>query len=182
MYRVLAALLLVFVAIAVSNQMRCAHGVWEVDHCECEDDYVGQRCERRMHCSSYMRSSDGSCLSCQKWWEGANCDAIMCNSEYGTATKDLLMCVCVKPYTGEHCEIITTEDIYVFYNQKMAQWGPIGALSLIPMIAFLMVCNFFAKRRHNKRVQRALGYDQFYDDDDGNSSIIQDLQGSYKGP
>lgn len=61
MYRALAILLLVFVGTVVSTmRMRCAHGDWQYDRCVCEDDFVGQRCERKKHCSNFMRYSNGT--------------------------------------------------------------------------------------------------------------------------
>uniref|UniRef100_A0A914XTF5 EGF-like domain-containing protein n=1 Tax=Plectus sambesii TaxID=2011161 RepID=A0A914XTF5_9BILA len=157
MYRILAFVLFVSIANVVGNpKVRCVHGVWSVDHCVCKENYVGHRCQRKMHCSSFMRNSDGSCVACEKYWEGPNCDSITCNSEFGTATKDLLMCQCTGPAKGDHCELLDTDDIYLHYNQKMEKWGPIGALAIIPMVACLVLCNRKAKHRHVARVERAL--------------------------
>lgn len=119
-----------------------------------------------------------SCFGCQKWWEGAYCDAILCNPGYGTPTEDSLMCLCSQPYIGDHCEILTTENAYIYYNLKVARLGPIGALSLIPMITCFILCNHFAKRRHVRRIERALGGEQIRPDE--GSSVIVDLLGSSK--
>lgn len=86
----------------------------------------------------------------------------------------MLMCECVEPATGEHCEILTTSDILLHYNRRVAEfWGPIGALLIIPMIVCFVLCERFAERRHVKRIERTLGDKILYIDDD--SEVMHDF-------
>lgn len=61
MYRAhTAALLLVYLVVPVVNtDLKCVNGISELDRCLCMDDYAGERCERSMHCSTFMRNSNG---------------------------------------------------------------------------------------------------------------------------
>uniref|UniRef100_A0A914UHS0 EGF-like domain-containing protein n=1 Tax=Plectus sambesii TaxID=2011161 RepID=A0A914UHS0_9BILA len=126
-----------------------------------------------MHCYTFMRHPNGTCISCQKWWTGPHCDAIVCNPEHGAPTKDLLMCECNEPATGAHCEVLTTADTLSHYNRRIAEaWVPVGALVIIPMIICFVLCERFADRRQIKRIERTLGDKMVVDD---GSEIIHDF-------
>uniref|UniRef100_A0A914VVV9 EGF-like domain-containing protein n=1 Tax=Plectus sambesii TaxID=2011161 RepID=A0A914VVV9_9BILA len=160
MCRALVAILLVVVIVATavtSNKLRCVHGELESDRCVCEDNYIGQRCNRQMHCSTFMRNFNGTCIACELGWTGPFCDSIVCHTEYGTPTKDLLMCECIEPAIGSHCTNLTTSNIYLHYNRRMAEfWGPLGAIVIIPMIACFVLCERASEKRQEKRIERVM--------------------------
>jgi hypothetical protein len=60
----------------------------------------------------------------------------------------------------------------------MAMWGPIGAISIIPMIICFFACNFFEKRRHVKRIGRALADPDIEYSDNFDSEVFDNIFGS----
>lgn len=62
-------------------------------------------------------------------------------------------CICNKPYSGDFCEKLTTADVYLHYNSKMANFfGPLGALLIVPLFAIYYGCEYFAQKRQVKRI------------------------------
>jgi hypothetical protein len=98
-----------------------------------------------MYCNSYERESNGSCVSCAPNFTGPDCIDIEC--EHGEPDKYEQKCVCIPPYKGDFCNKLETEDVYLLYNTRVAVLGPLGALSIIPMILLYYCCEHFAKAK-----------------------------------
>ncbi|EGT57930.1 hypothetical protein CAEBREN_21454 [Caenorhabditis brenneri] len=132
------------------RQPVCVNGKPVEGVCECELDFVGKHCEKKKNCQSYRRYKNGSCPECLKGYEGDFCEEIICYN--GTPNDQHTECNCVDPYSGKHCDELETKRIYSYYNRKVFLLGPLGAISLIPMCAMYMICEYFAKKRQVKRV------------------------------
>uniref|UniRef100_A0A7E4ZTF6 EGF-like domain-containing protein n=1 Tax=Panagrellus redivivus TaxID=6233 RepID=A0A7E4ZTF6_PANRE len=128
------------------NELICVNGTAKHGACECDKNFVGRHCERKMFCRSNERDRDGSCLSCQENYEGIYCDRPICKN--GQEDEFEPRCVCNKPYSGEFCDKLVTSDVYHFYNTKMVQAiGPLGALTLIPLFLIYYGCEYLAQKR-----------------------------------
>ncbi|KAK0419465.1 hypothetical protein QR680_014161 [Steinernema hermaphroditum] len=153
----------------------CDHGEWTKNDdgeeiCRCEDKYVGEHCHLFMHCTSFDRYENNTCIECEQGWEGSFCEKIICDKGKPNPNGDI--CICDKPHSGNFCETQTTEAVYLYYNSLMYSWGPIGVLSIIPLYIILYGCRYMAKKRQVKRVERALEEQR---QDDVDSDIVDML-------
>lgn len=86
------------------------------------------------------------------------------------------MCECIEPAIGTHCNNLTTGNVYLHYNRRMAEfWGPLGALIIIPMIACFYVCERASEKRQEKRIEEAIA-----DLKEGDGEVLLDQEP--KGP
>ncbi|CAG9538043.1 unnamed protein product [Cercopithifilaria johnstoni] len=132
----------------------CNNGNVIGGRCVCIDGYSGTYCNRVMHCKLNKFRSNGSCIDCADGWTGTNCDQIQCVHGVPDATEQ--NCVCNLPYSGQFCKSLETSDVYSYYNHKVFKMGPIGALSIIPLLVILFGCERTAKSRRIKRVEEHL--------------------------
>jgi hypothetical protein len=95
-----------------------------------------------------------SCIECQEGYVGTECDFILCKN--GVPNNDKVTCKCEQPYTGKFCEELKTGDVYLYYNRAIYQWGPLGVISIIPLIMILFGCNALAKKHQQQKVEKAL--------------------------
>ena len=93
------------------------------------------------------------CIACKSNYEGPYCDQKICKND-GKEQIDG-SCKCEYPYSGEFCDTSTTEDIYLYYNRMIRSFGPIGAITIIPMILINYGCSRLAQKRQIKRVERS---------------------------
>lgn len=112
-------------------------------------------CHRKMNCSGYDRRADGSCVECNHGWTGPDCDSINCHGK-GVQNFDRTACICDAPNSGAYCEVQDTKDIYKLYNNMTSSIGPIGIITIFPVIIMYMVCEKFAKKRQLARVEEHL--------------------------
>ena len=107
-----------------------------------------------------------SCKECEEHYYGESCDLMNCT--HGTQDEFYQKCVCEKPYSGDFCDTLLTEDVYLFYNSKMVtavsylfriqtffipfQIGPLGALTILPLFIIYYGCEFMAQKRQVKRI------------------------------
>ncbi|KAI6235959.1 EGF-like domain-containing protein [Aphelenchoides besseyi] len=131
------------------NGKRDARGV-----CICDQGYTGRLCERKMNCAGYERQSNMSCIACKSGWVGSDCDYIDCGHN-GVATSPT-ECKCDKPWSGATCRALDTKDVYLFYNQAMYSYGPLGIVLLIPLICVWFGCRKFAHARQVERTEKAI--------------------------
>ena len=95
---------------------RCVNGKVNSGRCTCDSGYIGKHCELKMNCGSNERNPNGSCRGCKENFSGRYCEEIQCANGKPEEQK----CVCEKPYSGEFCDQLTTADVYLYYNKKMA--------------------------------------------------------------
>lgn len=55
---------------------------------------------------------------------------------------------------GKFCGDLETEDVYLLYNSRVAVLGPLGAISIIPLIMIYYGCEHFARKRQIRRIER----------------------------
>lgn len=132
----------------------CVHGHPVDGECECDQDYTGRHCEKKKHCASFRRYRNGSCPSCVPGYYGDHCEEIHC--VHGEPSTLETKCECEEPYSGTFCDELSTKRVYSYYNRRVYWLGPLGALSLIPMCALYMGCEYMAKKRLVKRVEEML--------------------------
>ncbi|KAH7731118.1 Protein F40A3.2 [Aphelenchoides avenae] len=132
----------------------CENGEVKSGVCVCKQNYAGKHCEREMHCLGYERHQNFSCIECEKGWMGTECDFIDCGAN-GTPLNPS-KCECIKPFSGKHCDELTTKDVYLLYNTRMYNLGPLGCLVIIPLVAILLGCKRSAQKRQVKRVEKAI--------------------------
>uniref|UniRef100_A0A0M3I4M5 EGF-like domain-containing protein n=1 Tax=Ascaris lumbricoides TaxID=6252 RepID=A0A0M3I4M5_ASCLU len=132
----------------------CVHGNEINGRCLCEQNFVGHHCEKKMHCANFERFSNGECIGCEIGWYGDYCELIEC--VHGSAITNSQSCECIPPYSGERCNSLKTTDIFSYYNHKVLVLGPLGALSLIPLLAILYGCKYKAQRRQVRRIEEML--------------------------
>ncbi|TKR83261.1 hypothetical protein L596_016883 [Steinernema carpocapsae] len=135
-------------------RITCVHGDEENGKCICDNDYVGTHCQFKMMCSSYERHLNGTCISCMEGYTGNRCESIDCL--HGAQKVDVQECICEKPYGGKFCNELDTKDVYYFYNKKILILGPLGILSLFPLVAIYYGCEYYARKRQIKRVTNTL--------------------------
>ncbi|KAK6113273.1 hypothetical protein QQG55_50995 [Brugia pahangi] len=140
-----------------SNQYYCNNGSSIGGRCICIRGYSGTYCNRVMHCKFNKFQSNGSCVDCSDGWKGINCDQIQCI--HGVSDASGQNCICEMPYSGQFCKSLETSDVYFYYNQKVYQFGPIGALSILPLLVILFGCERTAQSRRIKRIEKHL-YEQ----------------------
>ncbi|CAI4228629.1 unnamed protein product [Auanema sp. JU1783] len=133
----------------------CVNGKPEGDKCACEQDYVGRHCEKKKHCATFRRYRNGSCPICENGYTGEYCEVLNC--VHGHLNEIATECICDNPYSGTFCADLNTSKVYGFYNRKVYWLGPLGALSLIPMCALYLGCEYMAQKRQVKRVGQMLG-------------------------
>ncbi|CAJ0610441.1 unnamed protein product [Cylicocyclus nassatus] len=136
------------------RQPVCVHGKPLNGECECEQDYIGRHCEKKKHCASFRRFRNGTCPSCIPGYYGDYCEEIHC--VHGEPSQMETKCECESPYSGTFCDELNTKNVYSYYNRRVYLLGPLGALSLIPMIALYMGCEYMAGKRRVKRVGQML--------------------------
>ncbi|EYC03202.1 hypothetical protein Y032_0095g2818 [Ancylostoma ceylanicum] len=136
------------------RQPVCVHGRPVDGECECEQEYIGRHCEKKKHCASFRRYRNGSCPSCIPGYYGEYCEEIHC--VHGEPSRMETKCECEEPYSGTFCDELSTKRVYSYYNRRVYWLGPLGALSLIPMCALYMGCEYMAKKRRVKRVGEML--------------------------
>ncbi|CAD5214344.1 unnamed protein product [Bursaphelenchus okinawaensis] len=149
---------MVYISAAPSHNLQCYHGKKNRDgDCECEPEFAGQLCERKKHCAGFERHFNYSCITCETGWTGQECDFIDCGT-HGIPTS-AIECQCTAPYSGPICDKLKTTDVYLYYNSKIYSMGPIGVLSIVPMIIILLGCKHLAEKRQVYRVTKALKKD-----------------------
>uniref|UniRef100_A0A183EL16 EGF-like domain-containing protein n=1 Tax=Gongylonema pulchrum TaxID=637853 RepID=A0A183EL16_9BILA len=87
-------------------------------------------------------------------WKREKCDLIDC--VHGEPDNSEQKCICERPYSGQFCEALQTADVYSYYNHKVVALGPIGALSIIPLLIILYGCERTEKSRQIRRVEKQL--------------------------
>jgi hypothetical protein len=122
-------------------------------NCVCEIDYAGKLCERQKHCESFERHANYSCITCQEGWMGTECDFIDCQN--GIA-KSPVECICDEPYSGKFCDELQTTDVYLYYNTAIYSMGPLGVITIIPLILILVGCNKLTKLQNIRRAEKAV--------------------------
>ncbi|VDM41175.1 unnamed protein product [Toxocara canis] len=95
------------------------------------------------------------CVECEKGWSGEQCEQIECKR--GESDQEKQKCICPKPYSGQHCESLTTADVYSYYNHMAFSLGPLGVITIIPMLIALYGCEYMARKRKIRRVESMLG-------------------------
>uniref|UniRef100_A0A7E4V1W8 EGF-like domain-containing protein n=1 Tax=Panagrellus redivivus TaxID=6233 RepID=A0A7E4V1W8_PANRE len=130
----------------------CENGVLKNGICECPYDYTGKFCEHKVNCVGPHRLDNGSCAKCQKGYTGPLCNVIVCQK--GERNPDET-CNCTKPYSGKFCDVLDTKDVYLHYNRKIYQFGPVGAFIIIPMVLAMFACSHTSKKRQVKRAEFA---------------------------
>ncbi|WKY14526.1 hypothetical protein Q1695_000226 [Nippostrongylus brasiliensis] len=141
-------------AIYRRRQPVCVHGLPVDGECQCEQDYTGRHCEKQKHCASFRRYRNGSCPSCVPGYYGDHCEEIHC--VHGEPSRMETKCECEEPYSGTFCDELSTKRVYSYYNRRVYWLGPLGALSLIPMCALYLGCEYMARKRLVKRVGEML--------------------------
>jgi len=121
--------------------------------CICDLDFSGKLCERRKHCATFDRHANYSCIECKEGWTGSECDFIHCENG---VPKSATECECDEPYSGEYCTQLKTTDVYLYYNRAIYSMGPLGVLSIIPLILILIGCERLSKRRQLKQAEEAM--------------------------
>ncbi|KAI6220376.1 Tenascin-X [Aphelenchoides fujianensis] len=122
--------------------------------CVCDQDYAGRLCERKKHCAGFERQANLSCVDCESGWTGAECDHVDCGPNGVPASPTL--CTCQKPYSGQFCEELRTKDVYLYYNKAIYSMGPLGVLSILPLLCILFGCKKLAQVREVKRAEEVL--------------------------
>ncbi|KHN81433.1 hypothetical protein Tcan_03056 [Toxocara canis] len=107
-----------------------------------------------MHCANFERFVDGECIGCEIGWYGDYCELIEC--VHGSAIQSSQSCKCIPPYSGDRCDNLKTSDVYSYYNHKVFVLGPLGAITLIPLLVILYGCRYKAKRRQVRRIEKML--------------------------
>ncbi|KAI6173876.1 Acp-5 [Aphelenchoides besseyi] len=130
----------------------CVNGVQTANGCKCNWNYVGTFCQKKMMCATYERHANGSCISCLPGFRNENCEDMNCVN--GEPHKYEQTCVCTAPYHGPFCDELTTEDVYLLYNSRVSLIGPLGALSILPLVLIYYGCEHFAKKRQIRRIER----------------------------
>ncbi|KAL3990868.1 hypothetical protein ACH3XW_33565 [Acanthocheilonema viteae] len=136
------------------RNIMCNNGSAIGGRCVCIAGYSGPYCNRVMHCKFNKLRSNGSCIDCSTGWTGVNCDQIECI--HGVPDVIGQNCLCNVPYSGQFCKFLETSDVYSYYNHKVYKMGPIGAISIIPLIVILFGCERTAKSRRIRRVEEHL--------------------------
>lgn len=135
--------------------MICVHGSAVGGRCVCEQGWAGTNCHRQMHCASFERTANGSCTNCMSNYSGDRCEYLECqNGGEEMGEQDEPKCNCPNPYSGQFCEELLTKNIYFFYNSKVATLGPLGLISVIPMIGVYVLCERFARKRQVRRIEK----------------------------
>ncbi|KAI1707929.1 tenascin-R [Ditylenchus destructor] len=137
-----------------ATKIICMNGKEVNGACVCDQGFSGAHCEKKMHCLSYERNRNGTCISCKDNYFGERCDQMKC--ENGQEDENEQKCICEKPYTGAFCDELITKDVYYYYNSRVAQMGPLGCLILIPMFLVYYGCEHFAKKRQVRRIEKTL--------------------------
>ncbi|CAK5120397.1 unnamed protein product [Meloidogyne enterolobii] len=131
----------------------CAHGASVGGRCICDHGWAGTNCQREMHCATFERTANGSCPVCQSNFQGDKCEYIECQNG-GQESLETQNCNCPKPYSGRFCDELLTENVYHYYNSKVATLGPLGLISVIPMICLYVLCERFARKRQVRRIEK----------------------------
>jgi hypothetical protein len=138
----------------IPTKYECQNGgILRNGKCECPAGFFGRNCQRTMQCAGHKLKADGTCVKCDDGYIGLYCDVIQCKNGkriYGE------ICECEKPWSGKVCDQLVTSNVYLYYNRIITQFGPIGAIFIIPMIIVRYGCSKLAKKRQVKRVERAL--------------------------
>ena len=109
------------------------------------------------------------CVKCDEGYIGIKCDVISCKNGKRLFGE---ICDCDKPWSGKLCDHLLTADVYLYYNRMISQYGPVGALIIIPMILIRYGCSKLARKRQVKRVERAL---EDQTQTDVSAAIVADL-------
>ncbi|KAE9550152.1 hypothetical protein FO519_006639 [Halicephalobus sp. NKZ332] len=140
-----------------SPSIVCVNGTVVSGKCNCNSGYIGDYCELKVNCASHERNPNGSCKSCKEHFNGTFCEEIQCTNGKPEDQK----CVCEKPYSGEFCDKLTTEDVYLYYNKRMTSAvGILGALTIIPLIMVYYGCEYMARKRQVKRIGQQVSENQ----------------------
>uniref|UniRef100_A0A1I8BPK2 EGF-like domain-containing protein n=1 Tax=Meloidogyne hapla TaxID=6305 RepID=A0A1I8BPK2_MELHA len=127
------------------SKIFCAHGAAVGGRCICDQGWAGTNCQREMHCATFERNPNGSCPICQSNFQGDKCEYIECQNG-GEELLETQSCTCPMPYSGRFCDELHTRNV--------ATLGPLGLLSVIPMICLYVLCERFARKRQVKRIEK----------------------------
>uniref|UniRef100_A0A914C3C1 EGF-like domain-containing protein n=1 Tax=Acrobeloides nanus TaxID=290746 RepID=A0A914C3C1_9BILA len=124
-----------------------------------------------MYCDGYDRLENNTCITCQVGYYGPFCTQINCG-ENGTPTKNQ-QCKCKAPFSGQFCDHSLPNDVYLHFNQKVYQIGPIGAVFILPMLAIWFICQKASAMKVIKRVKE--DYKSMYLQDSEESDKLEEL-------
>ncbi|KAI3415596.1 hypothetical protein GPALN_005199 [Globodera pallida] len=136
------------------KQIICINGKVMYHKCVCKLDYFGEHCESKMFCNGFEREMNLSCVACDDNYSGERCDHPKCRNG-GVQHTSEQRCQCLQPYSGDFCETLKVEDVYRFYNTKAALVGPLGILTVIPMLICFYMCEKKARIRQVVRIQKS---------------------------
>uniref|UniRef100_A0AC35UAI7 EGF-like domain-containing protein n=1 Tax=Rhabditophanes sp. KR3021 TaxID=114890 RepID=A0AC35UAI7_9BILA len=141
----------IMVVLLVFAEKICANGIRSGANCVCKAGFTGKNCHLKMNCEGFERKIDGECAECKQNYEGKFCELPICKN--GNVHEHEQRCVnCEEPYSGDHCSNLKKSDVLYYYNKKMKMMGPIGVLSIIPMILIFLYCERKSNARKVNRV------------------------------